>query len=530
MIDLRTLRVLFLLGMTCSLAAILAGDTSRAANHFTCVYLPWVPNSVEIYDPVTEETSGPYHGQIIVQNLENEEISVVVLPYDDCHTANPGGYYTHGVGPHGISNIPASLLSGPSTITGGTGGGIVIGARMQNDPDKQARFAVIQRQVSPAQVLLPASTNSSHVTTSGYAPLDSDMIGPEAFLPIAQTNTNWNTRIHVSNFDPDFGTQVDLTLYPAGGGAALGPYTLPLFQGETETWDLRDLGVPDGWIGSAMITSSPDRKIGAVAERIKVETNMLLMNTSRADNGLAGDNGHAALIFRDWNFWNTGVSVGNFTDDPNDVTITFYDLDGDEVFSDSTTIPPKGMDFFYLPAGAGEPFVGSASIEGTHRLYGAVDEVKYFGDDPDTGHAMSYMLHQTQEAREGHALAFPLYSRGNPETSGGDTSGIQVVNRNDSPAEVEFIVYDQDGVPALDAPDTFVLGARESKTLYAHDYTELPEGFVGSAIVRNKFPGLPGESGIIGVMNLVNYDVQYDGSATYNHTWFSEMQICGGLC
>jgi hypothetical protein len=516
-------------------AGVIAGPTVTATDHHTCIFFPWVPNGIEIDDPVTGETAGPFYSQITIQNLEPEPISAFLMPHQDCNTANPGGYYQVVLqAMQTVTLDPGNIAS--LSIPAGEAGPLVVTARTTGDNTKTTRIAAIQRQVSPIKTLDVGRSTQNHVTTSGYTGLtEFEGIGDTLFLPIAQTNNNWNTLIRVSNFDPAFGTQIDLTLHPAGGGAPLGPFSNPAFQGDTVTFDLLDLGVPPEWVGSAEITSDPERQIGAVAERIKVETNMLLMNTSRSAEQPVSSSGFAPLIFRDWNFWNTGVSIGNSSDDPNDVTITFYDIDGVEVFNDSTTIAPKGMEFFYLPAGDGEPFLGSAIVQGSQPLYGAVDEVKYFGDDGDTGHAMSYMLNPGRSAREGDALAFPFYARGNAQTGSHDTSGIQIWNIGGGAAEVEVMFYEWNGTPALAQPDSFVLEPWESRTLYSLDYEELPVnvgaiGFYGSAVVRNVHPGLPGESGLIGVMNLVNYDVQYDGSATYNHTVFSELVICGGNC
>jgi hypothetical protein len=517
----RSIRLFLATALALGLSAgALFGAPAGATDHHTCIYFPWVPNGVEIDDPVTGETAGPFYSRIHVQNLESVPVSVALMPHQDCNTANHGGYWTRLFQPMETFGFDPDIL-GPYAIPEGEGGPLVVTARFPGDSSKVARIAATQRQVSPVSAVAAGRTTANHVTTSGYTGLIEETgIGAAVFLPIAQTNNNWNTLIRVSNFDPAFGTQVELTLHPAGGGAPLGPFIKPASQGETVTFDLLDLGVPQEWIGSAEITSDPERQIGAAAERIKVETNMLLMNASRSTGEQTT---FAPLIFRDWNFWNTGVSVGNFSGDPNQVTITFYDLDGDEVFSDSTTLPPKGMDFFYLPAGEGEPFIGTAILEGSEPLYGAVDEVKYLGEDGDTGHAMSYMLHSGGAAREGEWLAFPFFARGNAETGSHDTSGIQIFNIGNGEAEVEVMFYELNGDPALAQPHAFVLGPGESRTIYSLHYPELPVnavgiGFFGSAVVRNVHPGLPGESGLIGVMNLVNYDVQYDGSGAFNHT------------
>jgi hypothetical protein len=507
------------------MAFLLPGGAARAANHESCLYFPWIPNGVEIHDLVTDQVAGPFVGAMMIQNMEDESISIFIMPYDDCDTANPGIYFQELLGPGEVKTYHADHTG---WIDSGTGGAHVVTARFQNDPTKSARIAGTQRQVSPSSLSAVGETTHNHVTTSGYTALDDQGVHGGVSLPIVQTNSNWNTIIRAANFDTQDNANIHIVLYEAGTGDMLGPFFQLTGPGETATFDLQDLEIPDGWIGRAEVIGG--LPIGAVAERIKVETNMLLINTSRHNHGYAGQGVlFAPLVFRDWNFWNTGISIANDSNSPNDITATFYDLDGNEVFSEDKTLPPNGMDYSYLPAGDGEPFIGFAVVTAADQIFGAVDEVKYFGDDPDTGHAMSYMMERTT-AREGDALTFPHFAKGNPDDASGDTSGIQLFNVGNGAAEIEIMIYGRDGTPALAAPESFVLEGLSGKTVYSLDFEELPANFTGYAVIRNLWPGLLGESGIVAVSNLVNYTVQYDGSTTYNQRRYSEMIICGNQC
>jgi hypothetical protein len=211
---------------------------------------------------------------------------------------------------------------------------------------------------------------------------------------------------------------------------------------------------------------------------------------------------------------------------------------GDQLFADAmrktgavlgfaTASSPNGA---RPSAKAGLAFVGVKPTDVLHPFRGAVDEVKYFGDDLDTGHAMSYSVDYLL-AEPGQALAFPLFRKGSPETGGGDTSGIQIFNTSMSSTQVKIMFFDLDGDPALAEPDIVDLGPLSSYTAYTLDYPELPVGFTGSAVVQHEFPPVESESGIVAISNLVNYDVQYDGSASFNATMFGpEFAICGGMC
>lgn len=520
----RAARLLLVLSLVAGLAAasVSVGSAGPLGGP-DCVHFPWVPNGVEIEDPVTGETSGPYYGNLTIQNLEDEAIRFYVMPYGACDTVNPGQYHLIPLGARESVTYPIGTFL---YIPGGTGGGISVVGRMEDDNQKPARIHGVMRQVSPEPTAIEGETSDEQVTVSGYTALSEHGIAGEVYLPIAQTNSNWNTIIRATNFDTQDTANIHVTLHEAAGGGTLGPYFELTGPGETASFDLRDLGVPDDWIGTVVVTGG--LPIAAVAERIKIETNMLMMNTSRSWDQV-GKTTFAALIFRDWNDWNTGVSVANLANVPNDITITFYDMDGNVVHNDGLTIPANGMDFVYMPAGGGEPFVGAAIVEGTEAFHGTVDEVKYFGDDPDTGHAMSYSL-DYRGTRDGSALSFPLTWKGDPVDGSGDTSGIQVFNPTAATVEVQIIFYEMDGTPALPAPVAFSLDSHESYTAYTLGIEELSPGFTGHAVVKNLKVGNPGDPYIVAVSNLVNYEVQYDGSTSYNGQVFAPDDPCGGPC
>jgi hypothetical protein len=481
-----------------------------------CIFFPWVPNGVEIQDPDTGDIAGPFHGALTIQNLENVPISVYLMPFDHCDTANPGGYLQL---PIPASSATSFNIANIGLIPEGTGGGIAVVGRLSSDNSLPARIAGIQRQSSPTQLSSAQFSIGTHETVSGYTALTEIGVEGQVHLPIVQTNTNWNTIIRATNFDREDNANIHILLHEAGGGGMLGPFFQLTGPGETASFNLRNLGVPAGWVGSATVTGG--LPIGAIAERVKVETNMLLINVSRS-SGQFSEKAFAPLIFRDWHNWNTGISIANPTGFTNTITIDFYDIDGNKVHDTGIDIPANGMDFVYLPAGDGTPFLGSAVIEGTEVFHGAVDEVKYFGTDGDTGHAMSYTL-EYRTVSEGYGLALPLAWNPSPSAPTiGETTGIQVFNAGSDPADVQVVFrHGQDGALALPAPVTFTLDPLQSKTVYALDVDGLPTNFRGTATVVNVEAGPIDQSGLVAVSNLVNYAVQFDGSSTFNLTYFS---------
>jgi hypothetical protein len=485
---------------------------ASASSHLspTCLVFPWVPLNAKIEDPRGFPDSGPFFGVITLQNLESSATTVYISPTDVCQSQSLDGLLSFNIPAHGSLTLqPAQIGIEP----GNNGGGIVVIARDADDPDEPARIAGAQRQSSPSGLEYNRYSTSAHQSVSGYSALQHRKLSQEVVLPIVQTNSNWNTVIRATNFSQNLGTQVDLMLYPAGGGDPIGPFGRLAPSGKTASFNLLNLGVPEDWVGTAVLTASAD--IAAVAERIKPETNMLMMNTSRIDEE-AQTWMFAPLVFRDWNHWNTGISIANLNDEENEIKVVYYSVDGEETFTDEMTIPANGMDFFYLPSGDGEDeFIGAAHIEGTQPFYGVVDEVKYFGDDPDTGHAMSYVL-DDESAREGQNLAIPVIMKGESSVASGDTSGIQIHNMSESMTQVEVMFYHEDGTEALSEPDVVQIDPLSSYTAYTLNYPELPTDFVGTAVVHHSAPVIDSESTIRVISNLVNYDVLYDGAAVVN--------------
>jgi hypothetical protein len=417
-----------------------------------------------------------------------------------------------------------------------------------------ARIAGVQKQASP--VPAPnARTGSEHIIVDGYTALTGDEVAVgQHVLPIVQTNNFWNTEIRVANFS-DTTTPVTVTLYEAFGagatGTSAGSFVENIPPYSVATFDLGDLGFADppytdpdpvnNWVGTAYISSN--QPVGAVAERVKAQTDMLVMNRSQP-MGEGGGFQAAPLVFQEYNFWNTGISVVNTSDTNNSVTVTYYGPTMNVVGQDQLTIPARGMEYVYTPGtqdlglgGVGQAgFVGSAKIEGTASFQASVDEVKYFGDDAEVGHAMSYIAEDefATGARldddgfgiHGDLLALPLVQKGVVDNgiAHGDTSGIQLFNASaDNSVTAHVWFFDSTGLlvaPTLTSPMSVTLSPHQNYTLYAHNLHELPTNFQGSAIIQVSGAGL-----LAGVSNNVNYDVQGDGSVAYNLVRVPGLQV-----
>lgn len=524
--------------------ALPAGDDVAGA------YFPWVPHGSDL------DGMGPFYGAVTVQNVNGVAADLYFYPGEGASDAAYGDpYVVANVQP----NASVTVSSGAMDLDE-PGGSVRVhavpeGTPYDDDEDafgegdddnggfEAAEFLAITgtvKNVSP----MPsnnAQTDSQHITIDGYSGLNSEHFGDadngsyKYVLPIIQTNDGWNTELRLANFgpenDPNASSSYTVTIYESGGQGAAGPsagaFTGSLRSGEVVHHDLLNgEGFEEGFVGNAFITSN--QPMGAVAERYKVENDMLLTNTARTETD-QGDTQVAPLIFRNYNNWNSGISVANLSEsDSTTVTITYITEGGSQVSADQVTIPRRGMEFVFTPGtqelGVDE-FVGAAVITSSNDapIQVAVDQVKYFGESEDAGDAMSYTTDDqfaggvNSDDRSGQQLTLPLVQKGNPNTGYGDTSGVQFFNAdpmNNVVFAIEF--YDPTGnlvAPTLDQPIVSNLSGHQGLTIYTHDYSELPTGFQGSLVVNVA----PGSGGLLSaVSNNVNYEVQGDGGAVFN--------------
>ena len=366
-------------------------------------------------------------------------------------------------------------------------------------------------------------------------------------LPIVQTNNGWNTEFFITNVS-GLNNSVTVTFYRAGGQGYAGEGEMILSgellaSGETVRVDLLDYGFEEGVVGSLWIDAT--HAVVATAFRHKVETGMMLTtNAQPRHDQILGEFTFdptvkfGPLVFRDYNGWNTGINIANLSTNDNRVTVTYYNYAGNAVATERVTIPPRAMEYVYTPAtgnfGIGANQITAVRIDGDYPLVAAIDEVKYLGGQGE-GHAMSYPASfatgsgsvEEPDPEEGRylyeaLLALPLVQKGNPTTGVGDTSGINLFNPSPWATKAYIQFVDQSGVPVAptvantDAEDPIELplSAGAGATVYTLNYSEMPAGFQGAAIVGVGY-GTYG-SALVAVSNNVNYAVDGDGSAVFN--------------
>jgi hypothetical protein len=504
----RLISILLTIGLVLGLfAASSSPATGIDQQEASSLYFPWVPTGATIPGQDGFPDAGPFYGTVTVHNLENAPVSLrYSITAGDADFSDPTNFSSTLLPPQGARTFSMQQFV-VETEFEGEATGVVMHAVIQGTDDP-ARISGVQLQAGAVPIDVDSKTGNSHLIVSGYTGMRSDdiFVAGDVHLPIVQTNSNWNTLIRATNFHSEATQQVDLTLREAGGGGEL-EFSQMAAPGVPITFDLRDLGVSPEWVGSATI--SGPAPVAAIAERVKIETNMLIINTAQRGDNLA-THSYLPLVLRDWFDWNTGISLLNLTDGENDADIEFYSSEGVLVDTVSISLPPNGMNFIYMPAGDGEPFAGSAFVVSEGGILGAIDEVKYLGDEAeDAGHAMSYMLEHNL-GTVGQWISMPLYQKGDPYTGLGDTSGIQAFNPTEEAVDIEIVFHDQSGM--MVAEGTFTLEPKLGETFYAMDFPGIPDGMTGTAAIQV----MGGAGGVIGISNHVNYAVQHDGSAAFN--------------
>ncbi len=220
------------------------------------------------------------------------------------------------------------------------------------------------------------------------------------------------------------------------------------------------------------------------------------------------------------------------------------------------------MEYFYWPGtgtdiNLGASGISAAVVSGSEPIAAEVDEVKYVGGQ-GMGHAMSYpaqygayagfawdtsqfpFLADLFQNDTGFGagrvfynweLDLPLLQKGSTVTGLGDFSGINLFNADPSEGVTAWVQFvDTAGIPVApttgsnesEKPIQVPIGALSSHTIYTADYSELPGGFVGSAVVGVVYPTLAEAAAkfavgpLVGVSNNVNYDVSGDGSSAFS--------------
>lgn len=329
-----------------------------------------------------------------------------------------------------------------------------------------------------------------------------------------------------------------------------------LAPGQTWTLDLTGV-VPPEWVGAAFVDAQLSG-IAVVAERYKPEWRMLLTNEGIPRT--TATSRYAPIVFRDYNNWNTGITIVNLdTANTNVVTLTYYDRNGNvQVVPPelaSLTLQPGESAFIYRPDISAVPSldptrVNAVVISGTRPLVATVDEVKYLAG-PGQGQAMSYLAPampdvtgqkrswtpvEVQDRTAGqvsgrawftHLLALPLFQVGDSNGQG-DVSGFTLFNPTSRQqlANVQLLstagaAVAPSAVGTAENPVLVAVPAGGYAVIYPYStdfggtFNAAPRNFTGTALVGVTDGAGSGTGFLVGVSNVVNYQVQGDGSGVF---------------
>ncbi len=301
-------------------------------------------------------------------------------------------------------------------------------------------------------------------------------------LPIVMRARNgWTTPISVQNRGS--APAVVTATFLDEGGAPVGIHTVSLATDGSDVIDPRVVAaLSDGYVGSAILESA--QSIAASVREMREESDAL--GYAAASSG--GERAYAPLIFKQYNGWDTGLQVQNLGAEAVPVTVTYRQTNGaGGPWRDQAVIPPNAAVTFYQPANEDLPpdFVGSAVVEAPAgaRIVAVINEVH------DGGSGMSY-----EGALRGSSTASaPLLFR----RSNGWSTGLQIQNVGAEESEVLVVYRGSDGSgPWYDGA---FIQPGGSVTFFQPSHPQLPNGFVGSAVIisRNDQP-------LVAIVNEVN--------------------------
>lgn len=492
----RSSRLLLALALSLSLTGLLPAlaPVAQAQTDPTFIgYIPWVSHEEMIGG------QGPWFGLVSFQNLSDDFCSVKVF-----------------AGRDGVWAMPAQL-----SVPEGSSRNLASEGLSLREPGGPVRFeasceiAVSLKEYTPNVPLSRNMWSDGAQVVTGYTGLGRpDIEAARAtetsnwFLPIVQTNSDWNTFIRVANF-AQTPANVTVDIYPGGNTAGSNGVARTITQqvGVASTWTIDALAelASTGFVGFARI--SADQDVGVVARRTKPGAKLAISNVAVAadSNAAAGNYRTAApLLFNAYNGWNTGITMANISDQPAIVTLQYFPVDGEMQRQESIVIAARSMQYIYTPGTVDQAgFVGSATILSTMPIVAAVDEVKY-----ETSEALSYIASGAPQ----HVAGIPLVFRENPPDGLHDNSGISIVNLDPlNEQNILMRLRDRGGNELLDLPIAVRLPAGGNTFIYLPFIDEIPPGTYGSVRLESSNP-----AGFVAISNDVNYAADGDGSVVFS--------------
>lgn len=307
--------------------------------------------SLMIVAPATAQWTGSWVSSLQVMNLGNQPATVMVEYYQEDGTRVDAATYNYTVEVGSSINIYQPNVSG---LPDGFKGSAVVSA-------DQPIAAIGSEQVTYAD---------SSIGNSQYSGFNTDETGAQFYLPNINKKfggSQWSSRITIQNTtaNPISGTVV----FYNGDGTVRYTDTFSLNgNGSTTLTQVNDTGLPDGWLGAAVVNAS-----GNVA---------VIVDVMSADGRIETYNGFTSgattmylptlLTNFGGNQWNTSFQVFNVGGATAVVTMTYYTAGGAAPAKVVTAnLPPYMSINRYQPSAdsdLGSPWIGSVVIESTQPV------------------------------------------------------------------------------------------------------------------------------------------------------------------
>jgi len=313
---------------------------------------------------------------------------------------------------------------------------------------------------------------------------------PKLFAPTVEKayqglhNWVWNTGIQVQN-TTNQDAKVVVSYYDAG--AVIHTLdTIPANSSKTY-YQPAITELPDGFDGSATVCA--DQAVAAIVNQTSYSQEPNVAGSYEAfDRAETATTLYAPIIFKNYNQWNTQLAVQNAGTMTSTVRVTYHRTNGPGgPWEEEVDIAPGKRHTFDQATNAELPsnFVGSAVIESLNGqpLAAMVNEFKI------TGIALSYTCFGGGATTVYAPLLFKHYGYANAW----DT-GLQVQNMGAITTTVT-VTYRGPGGPYT---ETAIVGPGQAHTFYQPANADLPDYFVGSAVITSDQP-------IVAIVNEVNY-------------------------
>jgi PKD repeat protein len=315
----------------------------------------------------------------------------------------------------------------------------------------------------------------------------------EVYLPFVNSDPawGWRTTAIVQNTEPNTAT-VTLRYHDTAGAEAA------VINDELPPMGSRAYATPGVFSGSLVVTAT--REIVVIANESPLDPDWTgdgLMSYRGVDNG--GTKINLLPIYRAYQGWNSFFAVQNLGDAATPITVTFHNLTGTVVYSETDNLPPHGAHLYdaAMP-GLGTDSLNRASIQSANPVAGVVKSV-----NSQTGEAVAHNNRRFEPSNGAPMMPLmmyrtylPLVMRNYPSTQihpllvlENSTSTLVIYNLVANTSYVTATLYHQDGSAVTTYTCSLAPYATQFVSLDDAGWSPpVPGGFKGSGVVNFSEP------------------------------------------